>query len=93
MRFKPGDRVTVRVDSPPHHCRTPKYIQGKTGVVERVQGEFRNPEQLAYGGDGLPPRPLYLVRFEQPAVWPRYQGSPRDAVLVDLYEHWLNPAR
>ncbi len=51
-RFKPGDRVRVRVGSPPGHFRTPAYLQGKTGWVERVQGEFRNPESLAYGGEG-----------------------------------------
>ncbi len=92
MKFKPGDRVRVRVDRPPHHYRTPGYIQGKIGVIERIEGEFRNPEQLAHGGDGLPERPLYLVKFPQAEVWPKYQGGPQDAVLVDLYEHWLNPA-
>jgi hypothetical protein len=30
-----------------------------------VYGTFGNPESLAYGGDGLPRQPLYLVRFEQ----------------------------
>ncbi len=59
------------------------------GVVERVHGAFRNPEQLAYGRDGLPEVPLYLVRFGQDAVWPAYAGTAQDTVMVDLYEHWL----
>ena len=83
--------MRVRIDDPPHHYRTPVYIQGKSGIVERVQGEFRNPEQLGYGGDGLPKRPLYLVRFAQDEVWPSYGGGSADSVLVDLYEHWLSP--
>ena len=33
-KFEPGDRVRVRVGSPPGHYRTPAYIQGKVGEVE-----------------------------------------------------------
>ena len=35
-RYKQGDRVRVRVDDPPGHYRTPGYVQGKTGTVERA---------------------------------------------------------
>ncbi len=91
-RFKPGNRVRVGRRAPTGHIRTPRYIQGKIGRVEAVHGEFRNPESLAYGGDGLPRQFLYLVRFDQTDVWGRYEGPPRDQVFVDLYEHWLDPA-
>lgn len=91
-RFEPGDRVRVRVGSPPGHFRTPTYIQGKTGAVERVHGDYRNPESLAYGGDGLPKQPLYLVRFPQSYVWRTYAGAAHDQLLMDIYEHWLEPA-
>lgn len=92
MRFKPGDRVRVRVGSPPGHFRTPLYIQGKIGAVERVHGDYRNPESLAYGGDGLPKQPLYLVRFPQSHLWRTYAGAAQDQLLMDIYEHWLEPA-
>ena len=92
MRFKPGDRVRVRVGSPPGHFRTPAYIQGKIGAVERVHGDYRNPESLAYGGDGLPKQPLYLVRFPQSHLWRTYAGAAQDRLLMDIYEHWLEPA-
>ena len=92
MRFKPGDRVRVRVGSPPGHFRTPLYIQGKIGAVERVHGDYRNPESLAYGGDGLPKQPLYLVRFPQSHLWRTYAGAAQDQLLMDIYEHWLKPA-
>ena len=60
--------------------------------IERVHGEFRDPEQLAYGRDGLPRQPLYLVGFRQTDLWPRrYAESPRDCLYVDIYEHWLEP--
>ncbi|GIX46225.1 MAG: hypothetical protein KatS3mg131_0436 [Candidatus Tectimicrobiota bacterium] len=91
-KFKPGDRVRVRVAYPPHHFRTPGYIQGKTGTVEVVHGAFRNPESLAYGGDGLPKQYLYLVRFAQTEVWEGYPAGSQDQLLLDLYEHWLEPA-
>ena len=89
-RFKPGDRVRVRMEDRPGHIRTPWYIRGKTGWVERVYGEFLNPESLAFGGDGLPKRPLYLVAFNQTDIWD--VSAPKDKVLVDIYEHWLDPA-
>ncbi|HXG22345.1 MAG TPA: SH3-like domain-containing protein [Methylomirabilota bacterium] len=91
-RFKPGDKVRVRVGYPPHHFRTPAYIQGKIGAVAGVHGAFRNPETLAYGGDGLPKQPLYLVRFDQNEVWEQYTAGPKDTLYIDIYEHWLEPA-
>ncbi len=90
-RFKSGDQVKVRVGAPPHHFRTPTYIQGKVGAIARVHGAFRNPEILAYGGDGLPKQPLYLVRFTQQEVWGSYAAAPHDTLFIDIYEHWLEP--
>jgi len=90
-RFKPGDSVRIRVDDPPRHIRTPAYIQGKIGRVETVQGAFYDPESLAYGGEGLPKQFLYLVRFDERSVWVRYGGDPQDQLLIDIYEHWLEP--
>lgn len=91
-KYKPGDRLRVRSDSPPGHVRTPAYIRGKTGRVEMVHGEFGNPESLAYDGDGLPKQPLYMLTFPQTEVWHQYHGSPPDRVYADIYEHWLEPA-
>ena len=91
-RFQPGARVQVRFAHPPGHCRTPYFVRGKSGVVERICGSFANPEELAYGRDGLPVRPLYRVRFEQGALWPDYAGQVGDSVDVEIYEHWLEPA-
>ena len=91
-RYRPGDRVRVRVDSPTHHFRTPTYIQGKQGQVVALCGTFSNPESLAHGGSGLPKIPLYRVEFPQTEVWAEYHGPAADTVLVDIYEHWLDPA-
>ncbi len=91
-RFTVGDRVSVRVAYPPGHVRTPFYIRGKIGVVERICGEFANPEELAYGRDGLPKQPLYWVRFQQSDVWTEYTGSKNDTLVIEISEHWLEPA-
>lgn len=91
-RFRPGDPVRVRHDEVAGHVRTPSYIRGRSGVVERLCGAFANPEDLAYGRPGLPPRPLYRVRFLQRDVWPDYHGHPGDTLDVEVFEHWLEPA-
>ena len=81
------------IDShPPGHRRTPYYIRGKVGEIERICGEFPNPEELAYGFDGLPKKTLYRVRFRQKDVWSDYSGPTEDTVDVDIYEHWLLPS-
>jgi nitrile hydratase len=91
-RFAPGDRVAVgRLDSP-GHIRTPYYVRGHIGEVERFCGLFANAEELAYGRPGLPARPLYRVRFPLLQIWTDYDGTPADCVEIELLEHWLEPA-
>ena len=91
-RFNVGDRVVVKRAFPPGHRRTPHYIRGKVGVIERICGAFPNPEELAYGFDGKPVKVLYRVRFKQKHVWPEYRGATRDLLEMEIFEHWLLPA-
>ncbi len=91
-RFSPGDRVRVARVNPPGHRRTPFYVRGKIGVIERCCGAHLNPEELGYGFSGEPRRHLYRVRFEQREVWPAYRGGSDDTIDVDIYEHWLTKA-
>lgn len=91
--FAPGERVRVRKVDAPGHIRTPYYIRGREGEVERFCGFFGNPEELAYGRSGQPPRALYRVRFVQRHVWPDYTGPRHDTLDIDLYEHWLEPVK
>ena len=90
--FKVGDRVRIAKAHPPGHRRIPEYIRGKTGTIERYCGEFRNPEELAYGFDGLPKRALYRVRFKQSEVWRDYRGPDGDTLDLEVQEHWLQKA-
>ncbi len=89
--FAPGDRVSVRIAYPIGHVRTPYYIRGKRGVIERLCGIYANPEELAYARSGTPKQPLYRVRFLQQDVWPSYRGNAQDSVDVEIYQHWLEP--
>ena len=91
-RFPPGTRVRIADRDPPQHNRTPTYLRGQTGVVERVCPAFGQPELLAYGGDGKPEQTLYRVRIRQHDLWPGYSGPPGDHLEAEIFEHWLEPA-
>jgi nitrile hydratase len=71
------------------HLRTPHYVRGMSGTVVRTLGAYPNPEDLAFGRPAAI-RTLYHVRFDQPAIWD--EGKPGDELLVEIYEHWLEPA-
>jgi len=80
VSFAIGDAVRVSARSHDGHHRTPAYLKGREGTVERAHGRFLDPETRAYGKDGLPERELYLVRFDL---------DSGDHVLADVFDHWL----
>jgi nitrile hydratase subunit beta len=92
MRYRVGERVRVAARTHEGHHRTPSYLKGKKGTIERAHASFPNPETRAYGGDGLPEQPLYLVGFVQREVWPGYRGRAPDRIYADVFEHWLEEA-
>jgi len=91
-RFMPGDRVRIIDLGSRGHMRTPAYVRGHRGVVERHCGAFPDPESLAHGGAGAPWRDLYRVRIRQRSLWPDYEGAAGDTLAIEIYEHWLEPA-
>ena len=90
--FAPGDTVRVRRGDAPGHIRTPWYLRGRTGCVERICGDFANPEELAYRRDGRPVRTLYRVRFTMAEVWGGGAECGQDAIDAEIFEHWLEAA-
>ena len=84
-------KVRVHDNWPPGHIRTPAYLRGKAGEVERDIGLFNNPEQNAYR---LPPqeRNLVRVRFTMSEVWGDAAEVPDDVIEAEIYAHWLEPA-
>ena len=85
MTFRVGQRVRISDRTHDGHHRTPGYVKGKVGTVERLHGSFTNPETRAYGESGLPEQPLYLVGLEP-------QPGRRGRIWVDVFEHWLEEA-
>lgn len=85
----PGTRVRVSTRPSIGHVRTPSYAKGRSGVVAGVHGSFRNPETLAFGGDGHPLQPLYYVGFRRGDLFPDTPESAGDTVYLDIYAHWL----
>ena len=83
--------MRVRADMPPGHVRTPAYLRGKLGWVERTLGPFPNPEQLAYG-NAAEPLPLMRLRCSMAEVWGEATDTPNDTIDAEIYSHWLEPA-
>lgn len=75
------------------HIRIPYYIRGKAGAVHSYCGSYLNPEDLAVGRTAGPAVPLYRVAFAQRDVWLDYAGPAHDDLLIEIYEHWLQPAK
>ena len=98
-RFKPGDHVRVLQESArprwrKPHLRTPGYIFGAKGVVERIAGRFGDPEFLAYRS--VPTmQVLYRVRFHSSDLWrpassdENESDTANDTVDVEIFESWL----
>ena len=86
--FAPGDTVRVSAVNPPGHRRTPFYIRGKQGVIERVCGEFANPEELGYGFDGLPKKQqdIILAVGAELEAFGRKGAQDDDIEVAKVYE-------
>jgi nitrile hydratase subunit beta len=86
-RFSVGDRVRVREWHPPGHTRAPRYVQGKRGVIDRLDGADNFPDIEAHGG-GRVVDPTYSVRFSARELWGE-GGAENVTVNVDLWERYL----
>ncbi len=87
-----AERVRVKALMPPGHVRTPAYLRGKTGVIERALGPFGNPEQLAYG-HVADKKQLYRVRFTMAEIWGEAAECPDDTLDAEIFAHWLIPLK
>jgi nitrile hydratase beta subunit len=86
-RFAVGDRVRVREWHPPGHTRAPRYVQGKQGVVVRVDGAHNVPDVEAHS-DRRVLEPTYSVRFTARELWGE-GGADGEVVHVDLWDRYL----
>jgi len=89
-RFQAGQSVRARNLNPVTHTRLPRYARGRAGTIHRDHGVFAFMDTNAYGlGDK--PQHLYSVRFSARELWGE-QAAPQDAVYLDLYDDYLEPA-
>ena len=89
-RFEVNQRVRARTMHPAGHTRLPRYVRGKIGTVERDHGIYVFPDTNAlFLGEN--PQHVYSVRFAARELWGD-QASPRDAVYLDLWDDYLEPA-
>ena len=88
-RFHVGENVRVVNNHPRGHTRAPRYTRGRTGLIKAYHGAHVFPDQHAKGervGE-----PLYSVEFTSRELWGT-GGNPLDAILVDLFEPYLEHA-
>lgn len=86
-RFQPGDRIRALNRHPSGHTREPRYVRGRTGVIDAYYGNHIFPDLAAHGiREG---HHLYSVRFEAAELWGQQGGT--GAVYADLWEDYLEP--
>jgi nitrile hydratase subunit beta len=89
-RFQIGQRVRARNINPTGHTRLPRYARGKIGAVHLLHGVYVFPDTNAQFL-GEHPQHVYSVRFEARELWGN-EASPRDAVYIDMWDNYLEPA-
>jgi nitrile hydratase beta subunit len=89
-KFKAGDAVVARNINPAGHTRLPRYLRGKSGVVEKDHGVFGFPDTMAHG-QGETPQHVYCVRFSALEVWGT-DAPAQDSFYVDMWDDYLDPA-
>ncbi|HLN01675.1 MAG TPA: nitrile hydratase subunit beta [Bryobacteraceae bacterium] len=89
-RFQPGQRVHVRNMHPAGHTRLPRYARGKLGTIDRHRGAYVFPDTHAHSL-GERPQHVYSVRLTAQELWGD-MASPRDAVYIDMWDDYLEPA-
>lgn len=94
-RFKTGDAVRTRRISANRlqeggHTRLPRYAAGARGRIVRYHGTHVLPDSAAHGlGDAA--EPLFAVAFPASELW-AHPEHPRDEVILDLWQSYLEPA-
>ena len=86
-QFKVGETVRARNIHPKGHTRIPRYVRGKTGVIDRDRGVFIFPDTNAVVA-GKKPQHLYSVQCSAQEVWGA-EAASADKVYVDMWDDYL----
>jgi nitrile hydratase beta subunit len=85
--FAEGELVRAKVVHTLTHTRLPRYVRGRSGVVERVHGCHVFPDSNA-AGEGENPQWVYTVRFSGRDLWGE-DADPLLTVSIDAFEPYL----
>ena len=88
-RFRPGERVRVKLDFVPGHIRLPGYVRGKVGTVVGESPAYPFPDAHAHGIHAED-EPTYDVRFHAEDLWPN--GCDPARVHVGIFQSYLERA-
>ena len=88
--FEPGDRVRVLLRYPIGHYRVPRYVRGKSGVVESViEPRAVNNEEEGFGRNAGSKRHYYRIAISMDELWQGYSGGSADSLKIEVFETWL----
>jgi nitrile hydratase subunit beta len=89
IHFAVGESVVVTNTHFKGHCRMPKYVRGKQGVIVHIAPPF---PFAGSAGHGLEAKlePTYHVRFAANELWS--DAEENSTVVVDLWESYLEKA-
>ena len=72
------------------HYRVPRYIRGKSGVIEAViEPRAVNNEEEGFGRNAGSKRHYYRVALPMLELWQGYAGPARDQLKIEVFEAWL----
>lgn len=92
--FKVGDTVLILSRFPVGHYRVPRYVRGKSCVVEAViEPRAVNNEEEGFGRNAGQKRHYYRVAIPLTDLWPEYAGAAADGLRIEIYETWLEGAK
>lgn len=88
--FGPNDRVRILIRSPIGHYRVPRYLRGRTAVIEAViEPSAVDNEEEGYGRNAGCKRHYYRVAVPMTEIWPAYSGPAEDSLRIEIFETWL----
>ena len=91
--FAIGDCVRIVARSPIGHYRVPNYLRGRTALIESIiEPAAIDNEAEGFGRNAGVKRHYYRIAVPMAEVWPKYDGSPRDGLRLEVFEDWLEGA-
>lgn len=90
IHFKTGDIVKISERYPVGHYRVPRYIRGKTGVIESIIEKLAvNNEEEGFGRNAGSLGRYYRVAIPLSQLWAGYAGSNEDNLRIEIFHAWL----